>query len=364
MNSTPFRFKIFKMRTKNVDLENTAPSMNTLMRSQSKPQYRNMMFDGHVVRGSSLRNGFRIVSKQSKVSRTGGSLGATENILSFRGLTGLSVGTNTDPFLVNLGQSSPQQSHVALQTDSLLYLPRAPNAPPVQAEATHCSTQVDTVLLDFDVVSGPVVRALLNNVLEGARMEVLEELEFAAMEIERRDYQQRRATMRVELERLREKQLRYEVETARREDQGQKSNEMIQNTHKKLTCRLLARQLVSDRIEKEVSAFVERDRLLGRDNHQVHLTLSTVLMEGTLGLLARKNESKEVCFKVTEEVQAKLKAAHQQAIQSKKNVEALKEELKAQKKEERRLRKEKILEEKRLKYFDTSSVFPKKRYTI
>lgn len=266
--------------------------------------YRNVMFDSHVTRGKAYNSAFRIAKHIIEAKKAQPKSFDPERLEKIARQTCAS--TMTDPIFEDL--SVGVQTHEeGVQTEPMLFDPPGLPKPAASNHLRNFSTQVDAAepLIDFDAVVEGAVVAISNAVLEQSRMEVLEEQELARMEAQRNAYNRQKFALEVELQRLRKSEGRAEVERSSRQEQVRAGSVLLTGAHCKLTARVCARQFVSKRASKVITAMLDAQEWFAVSSHDLHRRFGDSLLAQATHLVLRRQMAVEAAHSLLHQSQAR-----------------------------------------------------------
>merc|ERR1719446_412937 len=145
----------------------------------------------------------------------------------------------TDSYLEELTERTVE-FEAETQTDFLLDRPPSPLFMPAKI-GVDIETQIeDGELFDFDVECEPVLEVLVGKTLEQSMMEVLEEEELASLRRHQEEFEKRRNTEMLEVQRMEAAEKRRSDEMERRMQQSAAQREQDLSVMKKVISRSIA----------------------------------------------------------------------------------------------------------------------------
>jgi hypothetical protein len=336
-------------------------------KANDKPRYKNLMFDEHVFRGTTLpsqiakldfsksQNNYhqsttklkfkenkeienkvsnvdmkfelRFKSKSKKPHKFGNKMNnlfladstADKNserlIMTPRASEGFRDGyTMTDEYLEILTDTFPQKD-ADVQTEPLLS--RCVKREKIlhfvgQEKATQITKQ--DYLVDFNEQTESVIRVIMNKVLEQGRMEVLEELEFKKLKEEKRESHQDKMKMLNHLQRTKAKEERIKDEIEKRILQNQLAKENLISVHQKLIGATVAKGIFNKAqtsVEREI---LDLRKYLEISEAKIWTNVLPPITDKIYESIDREEEQGILADKLIEDCLANIILFHQQNI--------------------------------------------------
>ncbi|KAK9729954.1 Radial spoke protein 3 [Popillia japonica] len=151
----------------------------------------------------------------------------------------------TDTYLEEL-MNNPPQAEISTQTDLFLDRPISPFYVPAKTGA-DVSTQIyPGDLFDYDMEVQPILEVLVGKTIEQALIEVLEEEELAALREQQRKFLEIRACETAEMQRLEEREKRWQAERLRRMSEYEEGLTMQKEMEERIAASVLMQGYMAD----------------------------------------------------------------------------------------------------------------------
>ncbi|KAI4464971.1 flagellar radial spoke protein 3 [Holotrichia oblita] len=160
----------------------------------------------------------------------------------------------TDIYLEEL-MNNPPQAEISTQTDLFLDRPVSPFYVPAKTGA-DVSTQIyPGDLFDFDMEVQPILEVLVGKTIEQALIEVLEEEELAALREQQRRFLEIRACETGEMQRLEEREKRWQAERLRRMSEYEEGLTMQKEMEERIAASVLMQDIVREILENRAELY-------------------------------------------------------------------------------------------------------------